>query len=246
MAAVLLAVSALGAGCSEPAKATPPAPRGLLEALYDPGLALEVLPVAAQGYTLSTKASEGLVAELSRLRPVSVLQAQPFPAGEDTRPGTLARLAPGLAATSPHAVRVPPFLVGSEHAEPGILGFANSRAGFVVIYMDRLDVTGARSAAPFELPLAQDVERTVLVHEFGHLFGLVDCGIPAVVERSDPDSACHSAASGSVMWAGIHHEWTLEQVLRDGAAPIGRFDQHDWEDLRHAQGRFAERRGHGG
>jgi hypothetical protein len=47
---------------------------------------------------------------------------------------------------------------------------------------------------------AAEVEGTVLVHEGGHLLGLVNSGVPMVEDHEDPDHAAHDVASTCVMY----------------------------------------------
>jgi hypothetical protein len=47
------------------------------------------------------------------------------------------------------------------------------------------------------------LERAILVHETGHVMGLVGCAIPMVRPHEDPKSACHSSNRDSVMWFAI-------------------------------------------
>lgn len=76
------------------------------------------------------------------------------------------------------------------------------------------------------------VERAVLVHEYGHLLGLVDCGLPMQTPRADPDLPCHSRNRESVMSALGPSRSADQWLLRDGTGPVWRFDEHDWRDIR--------------
>ena len=72
----------------------------------------------------------------------------------------------------------------------------------------------------------EDVENTVLVHEFGHIIGLVDNGIPMVNPHSDGGS--HSDNRNSVMWAGVEN--ALDYQLFNGDPPTT-FDADDKRDI---------------
>lgn len=72
-----------------------------------------------------------------------------------------------------------------------------------------------------------DVERTVLLHELGHAFGLVNRGVPMLHDREADGRAGHSTNPDSVMYPVL-------RLGRDGLLlgdlPRG-FDEHDVDDL---------------
>ena len=81
--------------------------------------------------------------------------------------------------------------------------------------------------------LNERVERRILVHEVGHAFGLVNCGIPMVRPHEAGDSECHSDQTRSVL-----HEtgWTPpddspSRSLADTLEVNWRLDAYDVEDL---------------
>jgi hypothetical protein len=69
------------------------------------------------------------------------------------------------------------------------------RGGSCAIYADRVDET----AAP-PLITTAEVESATLVHEIGHLLGLVNGGVPMVVPHEDPQSPFHDADEDCVMY----------------------------------------------
>lgn len=78
-----------------------------------------------------------------------------------------------------------------------------------------------------------DLERAVLVHEFGHALGLVDRGAEMQRPHEDPDHPGHSSNRNSVMW------WQVESVgSLAGLNNIpNTFDSDDRADLCAAGGR---------
>jgi hypothetical protein len=72
------------------------------------------------------------------------------------------------------------------------------------------------------------IERAVLVHEIGHLFGLVNLNYRSDIDHEDPDHPGHSSNRGSVMYYAI--ESTLIGQVFSGPPP-DRFDDADAADL---------------
>jgi hypothetical protein len=79
---------------------------------------------------------------------------------------------------------------------------------------------------------ATDIERAVLVHEFGHILGLVNNGVPMVKNHEGVDEAGngnrHSTNSASVMTPAIETTTNLANIL--GGLPTT-FDSNDKADL---------------
>jgi hypothetical protein len=74
------------------------------------------------------------------------------------------------------------------------------------------------------------LEKITVVHEVGHLLGLVDGGTPMVTPHEDPAHPGHSSDPNSVMY------WQAEgpglaQMIQGGATPDN-FDSNDIADLR--------------
>jgi hypothetical protein len=98
----------------------------------------------------------------------------------------------------------------------------------VVLFPERI-----RSAA-FLTISATDIERAVLVHEFGHILGLVNHGIPMQTPHEDAQHPGHSSNRNSVMY------WAVESTdignIFTGSVPTA-FDANDKADLCAAGGR---------
>jgi hypothetical protein len=78
-----------------------------------------------------------------------------------------------------------------------------------------------------------DAERAVLIHEFGHVIGLVDNGIPMVTDHEDDAHSKHSQNPNSVMYYQVE---TSEISLLTGTPPTN-FDSDDIADIRAAGGK---------
>lgn len=81
---------------------------------------------------------------------------------------------------------------------------------------------------------AADIERAVLVHEFGHAIGLVNLGIPMQRDHEDDEHEKHSSNSRSVMYWAVEN--TLGLATLTGGLPTD-FDEDDRADLRAAGGK---------
>ncbi len=103
------------------------------------------------------------------------------------------------------------------------LGVAHSASEFAV-FPERW-----RGALSQTLGSARAVERAVLVHEAGHLLGLVNLTYESRFDREDPDSPGHSRERDSVMHAAI--ESTAIGQVFDGPPPDD-FNERDRADLR--------------
>lgn len=72
------------------------------------------------------------------------------------------------------------------------------------------------------------IERAVLVHEWGHLLGLVNIGYESEIDHEDPEHPGHSSNRGSVMYWAIESTF-ISQVF--SGPPPDDFDQADLADL---------------
>ncbi|HEX9815669.1 MAG TPA: hypothetical protein VGB18_01700, partial [Candidatus Thermoplasmatota archaeon] len=81
---------------------------------------------------------------------------------------------------------------------------------------------------------ASDIERAVLVHEFGHAVGLVNLGIPMQRDHEDDEHEKHSSNSQSVMYWAVEN--TLGLASLTGGIPND-FDADDRADLKTAGGK---------
>ena len=105
-----------------------------------------------------------------------------------------------------------------------VLGVAVD-ASTVAIFKDAVE----EAEGPFfSRPSAEEIENSVLVHEFGHLLGLVNLVYKSPVDHEDKDHPGHSNNEDSVMY------WAIESVnLRNfitGELP-DEFDNDDLNDL---------------
>ena len=75
---------------------------------------------------------------------------------------------------------------------------------------------------------AEDIEKAVLVHEYGHLLGLVNMGYTSPHDHEDPDHPHHSNNEESVMYWAVESQDFYNQL--DGEPP-NNFDSYDLDDL---------------
>lgn len=111
------------------------------------------------------------------------------------------------------------FVRGGLADNDGAVGVA-VRADVLAVFADRLDETSS------PLVSRSRMEDAVLMHEVGHLLGLVDLVIDT--GRDDPEHPGHSRNTGSVMYWAV--ESTLVGQALNGPPPT-EFDSQDREDL---------------
>ena len=110
------------------------------------------------------------------------------------------------------------------YSDDSVLGVAVD-ASTVAIFGDSVE----EAKGPFfGRPSAEEVENSVLVHEFGHLLGLVNIVYQSLVEHEDPDHPHHSNNDESVMY------WAIDSTsignIISGDLP-NEFDEYDLKDL---------------
>lgn len=117
------------------------------------------------------------------------------------------------------------YVAGSHHHDGGgeteAIGLAFS-ASTIALFPDRWSGLGTL------LGSSRAIERAVLVHELGHLLGLVNLTYTSDIAHEDPDHEGHSSNQGSVM------HWAIESTLIGQfftGPPPDRFDADDHADL---------------
>ena len=113
------------------------------------------------------------------------------------------------------------FVGGSFAESDSALGAAFA-ASAVVIFRDRI---GEATSA---LLLASEIERSVLVHEAGHLLALVNIGYRSARDHEDPAHPHHSKNPHSVMFWAVE-DLSIRNIL--GGGPPDDFDADDRADL---------------
>jgi hypothetical protein len=112
--------------------------------------------------------------------------------------------------------------LGGEFAEaPSALGAAFA-ASAAVVFRDRI---GQATSAVI---LASEIERAVLVHEAGHLLGLVNIGYKSRFDHEDAAHPKHSSNPDSVMYWAVE-DVSVKNLLAGG--PPSDFDEADRADL---------------
>lgn len=84
----------------------------------------------------------------------------------------------------------------------------------MIVYEQTVKFLGSQSSQV----TAADVETATLMHEFGHLLGLVDLGSPQVNEHDDPVSPNHCITEGCLMRAEIEFGSGMMGMLESMAA----------------------------
>ena len=128
-------------------------------------------------------------------------------------------------ATTDDHVSVHVLYVAGSHVEDGqqtdAIGLAYS-ASTIAVFPDRWEGLGSL------LGSGRAIERAVLVHELGHLLGLVNLGYTSDLDHEDPEHPGHSSNRQSAMYYAI--ESTLVGQVFSGPPP-DTFDDADRSDL---------------
>lgn len=119
------------------------------------------------------------------------------------------------------------YLDGS-YSKGSVLGIAYGDKELVAMFHETI---GDSANLVFS---ARQIERAVLVHEFGHVLGLVNSGTPMASDHEDPEHRGHSDNRGSVMYWAV--ETTDITRIFTGGIPT-QFDAADRADVCQAGGR---------
>ena len=95
----------------------------------------------------------------------------------------------------------------------GVLGAAFTDRD-LVIFRDRIDQQCDSAGIPLmREQLCQTAEVTILVHEFGHLLGLVNRGLPMVADHEDPEHPGHDVDPDCVMYYAFDGASAFDSLL---------------------------------
>lgn len=207
------------------AEAADSPPGALAGVLLAPGLASAIeLDVMVQTGLNPDAASLQRVAELLRQqsgKPVTVTAPRALPSAGSYSADDIRRIADQLGTRQGHdnTAVIHLMYLGGSYAKEGVLGIA-VRSDTIAMFLD--DIAGA--ATP--LVSRTRIERSVVIHEVGHLLGLVDLFLDT--QRGDPGHPGHSANRNSVMYWAVESD-VVAQVL--GGPPPVDFDAADLADL---------------
>ena len=95
----------------------------------------------------------------------------------------------------------------------GVLGAAFTDRD-LVIFRDRIEQQCDSAGVPLMRDqLCQTAEVTILVHEFGHLLGLVNRGLPMVADHEDPEHPGHDVDPDCVMYFAFEGASAFDSLL---------------------------------
>jgi len=114
------------------------------------------------------------------------------------------------------------YLNGEYEDNDQTLGLAYSGSSFA-LFKEKIEDSA------FLLISSTDIEKSVIVHEFGHLLGLVNNGYQSPHNHEDSQHPHHSNNDESVMYWAIESQDIGNQI--DGEPP-NNFDSDDLDDLR--------------
>lgn len=184
-------------------------------------LTVEVL--AQSGAQASGPSFAHLISKLSEVAGRSVATSGPIEVeggGKDWTAEELISIADSKAVRPPGSATIRAlFLRGTFEGSNGVLGVA-VRGDVLAIFIDRVRSTGGLVGD------AAGVERAVMLHEAGHVLGLVDLYLNT--GRADEERPGHSPNKESVMYWAVESD-AIATVF--GANPPDTFDAADRADL---------------
>lgn len=110
------------------------------------------------------------------------------------------------------------------------LGYAGG--GEAVVCIQAIDEGLRVGPIALDDPSRERMERAVLVHEVGHVLGLVNLGAPMVRPHEDTEHPGHSASRDSVMFWQMDAQEALLGFLADEVGPTFAYDADDLADLK--------------
>jgi hypothetical protein len=197
--------------------------------LLNPAVSRAVIEIDSSGPQLSQRARDGLVGALQEHggKQVSFAAAGSAPNQETYTAEDLRRIADQTRETASRAgsVAVHVLVLDGQYEDQDALGVAFEASTFA-IFPSRIR-SGLLSSVNYGA-----FEEAVVVHELGHLFGLVDLtGHGAFHE--DAEHPGHSANQGSVMYWAVE-DVSIANVFRGG--PPTEFDADDRREMDRIRG----------
>lgn len=108
------------------------------------------------------------------------------------------------------------------------------RADAIIIFKERIEtikIPGwCKRVLGCDLEKA-DFENSVLVHEFGHILGLVNIGYQSQYDHEDPEYPHHSKYKDSVMYAHVESMKMVDFLSESDQKPPTDFGQYDVKDM---------------
>lgn len=112
-----------------------------------------------------------------------------------------------------------------------VLGLS-SPGGYIVMLKGNIRASSSGGVLGIGGVKEENVERAVLVHEFGHAAGLVNLGAPMQTNHEDGQNRGHSLSKASVMYWAVESSLGLQELLNGGSSIPYQFDANDKADLR--------------
>ena len=124
-----------------------------------------------------------------------------------------------------------------------VLGFAYG-GNKIVMLRDNLDSACASADGPLISQLAEkaceNAETTVLMHEVGHLLGLVNNGVEMVEDHQDSENGAHDVNTECLMYWSLNQSGVMDTIIDaflDGNESVAEIDDACRADLAAVQAR---------
>lgn len=123
------------------------------------------------------------------------------------------------------------FLDGYGYSGVRVAGYQVER--YLAIFPDTFEYTGLTEPVDARVPVPDpegSKQLEVMLHESGHMLGLINHGAPMVTDHVDrtEECLCHSSNEASIMWSGVD---TLVEKAQRGLVDRD-FDADDLADLK--------------
>jgi hypothetical protein len=130
---------------------------------------------------------------------------------------TLARQTANLGVTA-DTVKIHVLFLDGEYGTPEggtVLGLAWNQVNLAIFAESIEDGCAALGLGVLERQLCADAEQAVWLHEIGHVIGLVDNGLPMVLNHEDSAHPAHDHDANCVMYWAYEGDAVLQRIADD-------------------------------
>lgn len=127
------------------------------------------------------------------------------------------------------------YLNGQFSEDSNVLGLAYSASSFA-IFKERIDDIDIPLWARLLGAGTEDFEKSVVVHEFGHLLALVNIGYESNAEHEDAEHPHHCTETDCVMYYAVEGSGIVNMINTGSPTPPNDYCDYCKDDLRKLKG----------